>query len=87
MSCCAGMPVSAQRRNTNQIIAFLNLEKKAALTEHIRTAPAALGGFLQELLNHRQESIRLDKERSYCDREMHLEPATLDRRIERRLGR
>jgi hypothetical protein len=89
VSCCAGMPVSARTRNTNQIIAFLNLEKKAALTEHIRTAPGALGGFLQELLNHRQESIRLDKERSYCDRDMHLEPAALDREFNSRavLGR
>jgi hypothetical protein len=43
VSCCAGMPVSARTRNTNLVIAFLNLEKKAALTEHIRTAPAALG--------------------------------------------
>ena len=85
MSCCAGMPVSARTRNTNQIIAFL----KAALTEHIRTAPAALGGFMQELLNHRQESIRLDKERSYCDRKMHLEPAALDSEFNSRavLGR
>ena len=44
---------------------------------------------MQELLNHRQEFIRLDKERSYCDRKMHLEPAALDSEFNSRavLGR
>jgi hypothetical protein len=82
----AGVGTDWQHKPNNSVP---KSRKKAALTEHIRTAPAALGGFMQELLNHRQESIRLDKERSYCDRKMHLEPAAFDSEFNSRavLGR
>jgi hypothetical protein len=44
----AGVGTESQHKPNNSVP---KSRKKAALTEHIRTAPAAHGGFLQEILN------------------------------------